>query len=377
MGSFSVNGISVTSATCCPNWRNWVEHKIYAIHEKICGLCTTESKVHALLVLGRALQAAALVGLPAAIGCAFAVGPIALIGLVPAVALGILGTWIAENPSELNDAVQMGRPFVNGQPIGLSNGRNNCWLNSSLQLMANTPSFERRMRQVPDLARFLDGYRAAGVGFQKVATEIDTHQIRQLLHRETAGRVESGFVQQDAAQFFEWLFQGPGSLYQFDQVHNGAPATPRREPMIQLDIDRDAPIPAFEQLFSRFFDHQTDLGQRLQLFFPTAPDDLLIQIKRFYRDRNGTEGKINDPIETPMGFQLPAHLVRAGGSASYQCDAFLVHHGGAQDAGHYIAYIKRGNAWWYCSDTIVYEVSSLEAQVAMKQSYILHYAKNQ
>jgi hypothetical protein len=312
----------------------------------------------------------------ASIAFTFLVGPVALAGLVPAIAAGILGTYVAGNPQELNEIIQMGRPFVAGQPIGLNNSGNNCWLNSGLQMLAHIPAFEARMRQIPEFAQFLDSYRAARIASQKVSPNIDSHQIRQYLSTQTGGRVDPGHVQEDAAELFEHLFGGPNVLYDFEHQLNGLAANSRPEPMIQLGIDRGQPIPGFQQLFNSFFDHGTDIvGQRQQLFFPSAPNDLLIQIKRFYRDRDGTEGKINDPIEIPLTFRPPNSCVR-GENAAYECNAFLIHHGQSQDGGHYVAYVKIGNVWWYCTDSRVIEVSAKEAQDAVKESYILHYAKS-
>ncbi len=372
-----MSGVPVTAAQIpVQNCLNGIYHQLYAVQEKICGLCSTDSKIYVLLILGRTLQSAALVSFAASIVFTLFVGPAAFIGLVPAVAFGVLGTYIADNPQELNAMVQMTRPFVPGQPVGLTNSGNNCWLNSGLQLLANVPAFEPRMRQIPPLAQFLDAYKDARAGYRKVAPNFDSHQVRQFLSTETRGAVGGDHVQEDSSQLFEFLFQGPNALYQFDHLLNGAPATARREPMIQVDIQRVNPLPGFGQLFNGFFDHMTDIGQRQQLFFQHSPNDLLIQLKRFYRDPDGTLGKINDPIDAPETIQLPATLVRTGESAAYQCDAFLIHHGLTQDGGHYVSYIKVGNTWWYCSDSSVIEVSAKDALSAMKQSYILHYAKS-
>ncbi len=373
-----MSGVSA-AATHSPvqNCLNGIQHQLYAVQEKICGLCSTDSKIYALLILGRTLQSAALVSFAASFVFAFLVGPAALIGLVPAVAFCVLGTYIADNPQELNSMVQMPRPFVPGQPVGLMNSAYNCWVNSGLQMLANVPAFEPRMRQVPVLSQFLDAYKDARAGYHKVAPNFDSQQVRQFLSSETRGVINNScYAQEDASELFEYLFQGPNALYRFDHLLNGAPATARHEPMIQLDIQRVNPLPGFGQLFNGFFDHMTDIGQRQQLFFQNSPNDLLIQLKRFYRDPDGTLGKINDPIEAPDTIQLPAALVRTGEGATYQCDAFLVHHGTTQHGGHYVSYIKVGNAWWLCSDSSVIEVSATDALSAMKQSYILHYAKS-
>jgi ubiquitin C-terminal hydrolase len=362
------------------NCLNDIQHRIYSVQEKICNLCSTDSKVYAFLIVGRILQAAALVCFAASIAFTFIVGPIVLIASIPAIALGILGTYVAGNPEELNAMLQMSRPFVPGQPVGLDNNGNNCWLNSSLQLLCNSPSFHRRLRQIPEFSQFLGAYAAARGNYQKVAKNVNTHAIRQFLSCETLGQITDGHTQEDAAQLFEYLFQGPNAPYQFDQQINGGASTLRREPMIQIDPGIMGPRPSVQQLFNHYFDYQSDIGQRVQLFFQNSPNDLLIQMKRFYQhidpiSRTLQQGKISDPIDVPERLAIPNHFVRSIESAEYICDGFAIHNGVNQDGGHYTSFIKVGTVWWYCSDTTVYEVSTRQALDAMKDGYIFHYSK--
>lgn len=371
---------SAISANPMQNCLNDIQHKFYSVQEKICGLCSTDSKVYAFLILGRVLQASALVSFAASIAFTFIVGPISLLASIPAVALGILGTYIAGNPEETNDQFQMGRPFVPGQPVGLRNGANDCWLNSGLQILVNSPTLQRRLRQIPEFSQFLDAYAAARGDYQKIAKNIDTHAIRRFLSIETAGQITDDYTQADAAQLFEYLFQGANFLYQFDQQMNGGAPVPRREQMISVDLGGN-PGPNFQQLFNNFFDYQTDLGQRIQLFFPRLPDDLLIQAKRFYQRVDSTsgvlqQGKIVDPIEVTERLVIPVQYVRNGETSEYHCDGFSIHNGASLDAGHYTCYIKRQDTWWYCSDTRVYEVSQNQALAAMKHGYFFHYSRN-
>ncbi len=352
-----------------------VRRQFHAIYNEICALCKTDSKIYSLLITGRVLQCAAIAAVAGS--CIFSiVAPLALVGLIPAALLGIFGTYIAENPSKIYNSLQISPLFVPGQPIGLTNGGNNCWLNSGLQMLANIPTFEQRMRQIPVFSQFLDGYKASRDGHHKIAPNIDTHLIRQYLSQETRGDIPSEKVQHDAAELFNFLFSGTNGLYRLEQVLDHAPSANDPQPMIQLGIPRDGSIPNFQQLFHGFFDERTDRGQRKQLFFQSPPNDLLIQLKRFYRDPNGTQGKYNDLIQAPETLELPNSFVRSGQSAAYHCDAFLVHLGPSLDGGHYVAYVKVGNAWWYCSDSSVHEVSRGQAHSAMGQSYIMHYAKS-
>ncbi len=356
------------------------QQRVWVLQNNNCSPCRTDNKVYVLFIIGRVLQAAAIGTSTACIGFSFLVGPIALLPIIPAIAFGALGTWIAGGPQELNQLWQASRPFIAGQPVGLSNGGNNCWLNSSLQLLANSPSLHRRLRQIPEFSQFLDSYAAARGDHQKMAKNIDTDLLRQLLSRETAGQISSEHKQEDAAQLFEYLFEGSNTLLQFDQQLNSAPSAVRREPMLQLDPGSNLQS-NFRQLFNNFFDCRSDIGQRVQLFFQRAPDEFLLQIKRFYQRNdpatNTTQlGKINAQFDVPQRLGIPQNFMRSGGeSPEYICDGFILHIGENKESGHYISYIKVKNTWWYCSDFTVYEVSSTQAHQAMKDGYIFHFAK--
>lgn len=330
------------------------------------------------MILGRFLQAAAIASFAALVAFAFTVGPIVLLGTIPAIALGLLGTYVAGNPEELNDMLQMVRLFVPGQPVGLVNGGNDCWLNSSLQLMANIPAAHHRMRQIPQLAQFLDAYEANRNNYQKVGQNIDIHAIRQFVSRETGGVISNGSRQEDAAEFFDCLFQGPNALYQLDHQVNGVARGVYPQSLLHIGLGTQ-PRPSFQQLFNSYFDDQAENGARIQFFFQRPPNDLLVHAKRFCRhmDSSGNiqTGKIGDAIDVPERLALSSQFVRGGGDSEYVCDAFSVHNGSSLESGHYTCYVKRQNTWWYCSDTRIYEVPARTALRAMKYGYIFHYSK--
>lgn len=351
---------------------NWIQNQTHWIKNQLC--CPTlDPKVRTAVIAARVFQGIAAVSAVASVGFAFAFGPLALSGLVAAVAFGALGTCMIVE-CERNISYLMEPPFVPGQPVGLRNTGNNCWLNAGLQILVQSSGLHPHLRRFPIFAQFLDAYQGSRNTFQKVAPQIDTQQLRQFLSRETRGVVSANFNQEDAAHLFEFLFGG-GALYRFVHEINGTPSTDQPEPMIQLEVSQIREGASFQQLFKNFFDHRDDLGRRQQVFFPQAPSDLLIQLKRFYRTREGEEGKIIYSIDVPERITLSQALIRSGETGSYQCDAFLVHHGVSLNRGHYVAYVKRGETWWLCSDSSVREVSSDQAIAAMKSSYILHYAK--
>lgn len=83
-------------------------------------------------------------------GCAsfflIVINPAFVLGIIPAVALAILGIKL---PLTSADAVHGTPPktFIPGQPLGLYNEKDNCWLNSALQLTFNLPCLSELVRK--------------------------------------------------------------------------------------------------------------------------------------------------------------------------------------------------------------------------------------
>lgn len=355
---------------------NSVTQKVYSVRNTFNELCTTDNKVYAFLILGRLLQAAALVSFSVSVASTFFVGPIALVWAFSSAVLGLIGTDIAGDPEKVNGRIQMLRSFVAGQPVGLANRRNNCWINSSLQLLAHVPAFHPTLRRLPIFAQFLDQYTAAQQASQRIAT-MNSQLIREDLSNR--GVIEGGAQQLDAAQLFEYIFEGQNALYTLKQRVNDAEATEHKEPMIQVNIGRHGPRPSFQELFNAYFDRHVSADQHIRLFFESSPDRLLIQLQRFYHERNAAgnfeQGRIGDPVNITEQIELPERFVNSHERAIYTCDAFLVHAGDSLNEGHYVAYIKKGDAWWLCSDTSVYEVPTSTALNALRKSYICHFKK--
>ncbi len=91
-------------------------------------------------------------------------------------------------------------------------------------------------------------------------------------------------------------------------------ATIRRDSLFEVNLvshDR----PHFQQLFNREFDYMDDRGQRHQLTFVAAPDNLLVQAKRFTQARDPGDGSIilsknNEALEISENLNLEGRFVQ-------------------------------------------------------------------
>ena len=59
----------------------------------------------------------------------------------------------------------------------------------------------------------------------------------------------------------------------------------------------------------------------------------------------------------------------------YQLKAVIVHEGTTISSGHYVCYLKRGERWYFSSDTTVRQSSHLEA--TSQEAYLFFYEKDE
>ncbi len=352
-----------------------------AVKRRLRDCCSTDSKVHGLVVLGRMLQVAAVLGIGASIVGSVMAGPMVLVGIIPAIAIAFLGTYMEAYSIDVHDAIFPLPSYAPGQPIGLINSGNNCWANASMQLLLNSPNLlaSPAAQRIPEVQQIARAYAVARGAQERVVRGVNGQLIRNAL--QTVGRAPLGSVQEDAAKVFEYLFEDPHSLYQLQMTIAGAPAhRPRAEHMLCFELGQNSRQP-FNILMFNYFNYQDDLGRVINLQFPTAPNDLLIQFKRFYQHRNATANqtifrKNGDRIPAPSNFALGEWYSQDAQGANYECDGFIIHIGASLSLGHYVAFIKDpDDTWWICNDRYVRPITLEYAQMRMSEGYIYHYRK--
>lgn len=110
--------------------------------------------------------------------------------------------------------------------------------------------------------------------------------------------------------------------------------------------------------------------------FTRAPEELLVTLKRFGANRDGSGFKIAMPLAVTRTFMLPGSLL-----AVYELDAFNVH-SGTFGGGHYSTYRKVSGRWIEINDASVRFVSEEEIDVILEgrkgpeyTSYMHHYVR--
>ena len=107
-------------------------------------------------------------------------------------------------------------------------------------------------------------------------------------------------------------------------------------------------------------------------FLHTLPPVLTVHLKRFAASASGRSlEKVNKQIDCPMTLSMGRFMREGKDSEGRYALLGVVSHSGGMSGGHYIAYVKKGEAWWYASDTHVKEVSAEEVRRA--QAYLLFF----
>lgn len=127
--------------------------------------------------------------------------------------------------------------------------------------------------------------------------------------------------------------------------------------------------------------------------FTSPPPFLFVQLKRFeYRTRNvertvgGFFGfgekkqivqelyqvKIRDPI--PVSREIHFSRTFMGGTpagrlARYRINSICVHEGVTLSSGHYWSLVRRGEDWWYVSDSTSRKATEREIEKAFSEGY--------
>lgn len=343
------------------------------------GLSEQNEKIFQL-VIGKIIPALAFGALITCIVFSFVATPLFGIGAVPAFVIGMLGIAATHKEDELLEIFPIFSespppPFVTNQPIGITNGGNNCWANSTLQIVLNNPELEAKFSSDPAFRDIFIKYRAAQSAKTHVCSSLTGREVRDRLIARGV-EIGSGASQEDSSVPFEEMLgaSNGASFYSLTQTRDGRASSAVLEPMISLELDLDFDD-SFSQLFNTHFRYRHD-GSDFIRKFQTAPQTLLVHLKRFAIDSaSGAAVKINRAYDVPLETTLTADKSVDNREARYHCNGFIQHLGSTLNGGHYVAYIRREGKWWYCSDSYVREAGQEAVEAARKNAYIFSYTR--
>jgi|GEM_PF-4883051 len=359
-------------------------------HEGNFGLSVQDEKIFTLVV-GQIIPAIATGALIACIVCSFIVNPLFAIGAVAAFVIGFLGVAATYTNEEdaASAAEQVTRvfvpppPFEPNQPVGIQNGGNNCWANAALQLVLNNPDLEEECRGDPAFANIFNAYRAAQ-GAQQYTCGYLGREARAVLHAREPSNIDPGRNMEDASDFFGIMLGGIDQrqvvrgqpFYRLWQSINREPPRAAPEPFIGLQMVDGVP---FQGIFNSYFNYATAEGHLVRKVFPTAPQTLVIQIKRFehhyHNDGSTAPRKNTRSLDIPLEMNVAANISQDGLPAHYECTGFIEHRGESVNGGHYVSYLKREGKWWLCDDSCVRQVTPSQVAIAKRNSYMISYRK--
>lgn len=282
---------------------------------------------------------------------------------------------VLDRGGQTDSSNQSSSPSISSPFPGLSNqSAVNCWLNSAFQLVNHAGSYQKVMEKAPDILR--DKYNLFQEEIQSDVkrSEVQTQNLREWVAEESYDVKKAG-TQEDPMAFFELLHDKTNFHLPILQQRDHQDPVERIEDYIPLLLTPND-SGSFQEHFDRFFSEIVeDSGIQLTKFFAKPPEGFLVQAKRFWRDEDGTQSKLEKEVDFPMHFTLSESQC-LGDAPSYAPDSFIVHHGSSAQMGHYTAYIRKDGKWWHANDSVVTPASDAEVEEALKTAYIVHYQQS-
>lgn len=300
-------------------------------------------------------------------------------------------------------------------PVGLDNPSCNCWANSVLQLVANSPVFWQRLQllkmqlvgkddrasqeklaKLEHLQQILCNYYAAQQNKQVGSTQIG-HNLRSWT--PNVSRLDSS--QEDAEVAASTILAELGMNFDIEQTltitnwdkakkknpdirKKPVSTTTYKESMMHVNFGSGerhlgklmktcySEIVQTERVTKK---NQNYYQQAKQSRIKSAPQELCVQAVRF--DYSGTHvRKINDILTVPRQYIMEEREVVDGQVASYDLTGVIIHIGDSIEHGHYVSVVKKSDGWYLCNDKTVSAVSGKELEKFLSQGYIFQYTKS-
>ncbi len=350
----------------------------------------TDNKIYAFVVIGKVLEAVALVSLPVIAAVALTVAPYAWFFLAASVSAFVLGKFLANMSDDSLPPPPPPPPGVH-RPIGVPNHSGKaCWAICVMQLIMHVPSLEEAIMNAPEFAGddyrvikdFIQRYRASQDGGVAILPNFDMREIHQALAVLNPGIDpdvgRNGDAREGLAALTQHLADGSGVNNTIHEVTFSGGALDHPDAIIPVCLaNRDAK--GFDGLFREyFFPEQGDHGVPRSRKFADDPREFIINMQRLTYDFSGGRlrvNKIRDRIDIPEELVVDGDCyVNDEGQKRYVCDFFIEHKNGVNN-GHYVCYVKQSDGWIRCDNNRVQMITEEQARDAMGVGYLYHFTK--
>lgn len=345
--------IAASTSTKFPAWTNQNSRN---------QLSDTDRKVNSCAALGEIMVGLGILLAATSVVLAFTVSATWILGLIPAAILSILGSYLFEGNASA--APHSKAVFIPGQPVGIRNQESTCFLIAAIQYLTNIPHYRAVVEGFPVLHKI----HQALLNARQTANILD---VRNWIREESTHSLQAG--QDDPSILLEYVFARafPPLPIQKIVYHSdpfGDPTKPKEE---QYFLTVPLNSSDFSHEFKQLFWDDSVPGMNLIQQFKMAPGDFSIRLARFDNDLR----KINTHMTYPEQLTLDegCHLMK--GDAAYEFDAFIEHLGSSRNGGHYVAYIKKCEAYWKCNDSSITSISKKEFHTQMGKAFWLHATK--
>lgn len=250
------------------------------------------------------------------------------------------------------------KPLPSGIPVGILNTNENCWYNSALQMMINTPLYSDILQQEEELSKDFPTILASIDSYRN--TYLDHSDIRILSDPSLYGA--SAEFTEDLQDFFD---QNPNLLHRVQSYRKN----PRLEPL-HLDKHMQGIRAEAHNSLSHEFEPSRNGQEDSKQFLCLLLDKLSIDAARIpfiAADLFSLENKHllleKDPLQ-------PIDLETVFAGTKYRPYG-IIFHSGRDGYGHYFAAVKLHNSWYLCDDSHVENISAEAIQTHFNKNAAL------
>ncbi len=289
-------------------------------------------------------------------------------------------------------------PLMGMEPQGLKNIGNSCFMNAAMQCLAALPDFKRFLAGSSDLYN-PESFAAAFSAFLQHQT--DEFRLQDIGMRGWSLMKKDPGTTQDADEFLghvldqliaaNWPegFERPRRrLARLFSIKTSSSLSYPAEGLYgtnQIDRHLSLNLPVhpddihISQCLHHFFegdkvDYTLRTGRKIKADTRVSLDMtskyLILNLKRKVRNPEGSMVRLLNALAFPLK-NLPLHdycLDPAKKLGNYDACGIIMHAGGA-DGGHYVAYVKVGQQWFYCNDTLVAMIPHEEVIKLVNRGY--------